>query len=82
MDREVQAVYVGEEVFDAGEGGAELGDQLGQVGNEPAALAVASSAGGVGDGPLDFFGQADVVHDHAGGLHEPGSGRSRCGSGG
>ena len=62
-----------EEVFDAGEGGAELGDQLGQVGDEPAALA-GPLRGGVDDGPLDLFGQADVVHDHAGGLHEPGRG--------
>ena len=30
--------------------------------------------GGVGDGPLDLLGQADVVHDHAGGLHEPARG--------
>ncbi|MEV0694830.1 hypothetical protein [Streptomyces sp. NPDC050388] len=48
MDREVQAVHVREEVFDAGEGGAELGDQLGQVGDEPAALA-GPRRSGVGD---------------------------------
>src|SRR5690606_31497277 len=52
VDRQVQALYVREEVFDAGEGGAELGDQLGQVGDEPATLAGGPCRGGVNDSPL------------------------------
>lgn len=38
VDREIPAVHVHESIFHAVEGGAELGDQFGQVGDEPAPL--------------------------------------------
>lgn len=63
VQREVQVIDTGQEVFDAGEGGAELGDQVGQVGNEPAALLAIVpllACGGVGDSVLDFLGQGRV----------------------
>ncbi|WP_329144867.1 hypothetical protein OIU91_09895 [Streptomyces sp. NBC_01456] len=67
----IRAVHVCKEVFDAGEGGAELGEQLRHVGDEAAAL-VGLLRSGVDDRALDLFGQANVAHDHAGGLDEPG----------